>query len=273
MKKKLNEEVILYNADNIKILKTFPDESIDMVLTSPPYDNLRKYSLKNKKDIEKLWNFNKFKLIAKELTRILKPGGIIVWVIGDATIKGSETLSSFKQAIYFKEECGLNVHDTMIYKKKNPIPLNHNRYEPCFEYMFVFSKGKPKTFNPIKVPTKNPGKKTKRYSAKTKEQAMRGRQEITVAKKEKIKENIWEYVSGNRKIKTRHPAVFPYELAYDHIISWSNEGDTVLDPFMGSGTTGIACIETNRKFIGIEISEEYFNETVKTFTKYVKNKK
>ena len=138
--------------DCLELMKTMKDNCIDLTVTSPPYDNLRTY----KGNINQ-WNFDKFKEIAKELYRITAEGGVVVWVVGDATIKGSETGTSFKQALWFKE-CGFNLHDTMIYAKTNPIPQNHNRYEQCFEYMFVFSKGKPNTFNPIKEPTKNGGK-------------------------------------------------------------------------------------------------------------------
>lgn len=133
----------LFHGDCLVELKNIQNESIDLILTSPPYDNLRTYN--NSLN----WNFNVFSLIAVELARVLKKQGVIVWVVGDSTISGSESCSSFKQAIFFKEQCNLNLHDTMIYAKNNVIPLTHNRYEQSFEYMFVFSKGKPKTFNPI----------------------------------------------------------------------------------------------------------------------------
>jgi DNA modification methylase len=126
--------------DCLEVMKKIPDGSVDLVLTSPPYDNLRTYNG---------YNFD-FEGIAKELHRVTKDGGVIVWVVGDATIKGSETGTSFKQALYFKE-IGFNLHDTMIYHKNNYPPLTHNRYEQCFEYMFVFSKRYLKSFNPIMV--------------------------------------------------------------------------------------------------------------------------
>jgi len=251
----------LYFGDNILLIKNIEDNSIDMILTSPPYDNLRNYGTKDKKEVEKLWNFNIFTQIAGELNRVLKPGGVIVWVVGDATIKGSESCTSFKQALYFKENCKLNLHDTMIYQKQNYIPLTHNRYEQCFEYMFVFSKGKPNTFNPILIENKNSGKTINRKSAKVKEQSVRGRDEITTIKDFKIKNNIWTYTIGSNVLKTKHPAVFPYKLAVDHIMSWTKIGDIVLDPFAGGGTTLFAAKELNRKFIGFEIEENYYNET------------
>lgn len=241
---------IIKQGDCLDLLKDIPNNSIDLIVTSPPYDDLRKYD-------GYLWNFEG---VAQELYRVVKQGGIVVWVVGDSTIKGSETGTSFKQALYFKE-IGFNLHDTMIYAKNNPIPQNHNRYEQCFEYMFVFSKGKPKTFNPIKVPTKNAGTQFEWGNRKTlldDKQCRRHRDsDIRKVNDTKIHTNIFYYSIGGGK--TGHPAVFPLQLAKDHILSWSNENDLVLDPFMGSGTTGVACLQTNRNFIGFEISEEYCN--------------
>lgn len=250
----MESKINLYNNNCEEVLKKMEDNTIDLVVTSPPYDNLREYGKSS------TWNFDIFKSIAKELCRVIKSGGVIVWVVGDQTVKGSETGTSFKQALYFKE-LGLNLHDTMIYAKNNPIPQNHNRYEQCFEYMFVFSKGKPNTFNPLKEDTKNSGKVFNwgnRKSVLDKNQCRRDRGEDNlVCKDKKIKKNIFYYSIGGGK--TGHPAVFPLQLATDHILSWSNENDIVLDPFMGSGTTGVACIQTKRRFIGIEINKEYFD--------------
>jgi len=238
----------IYNMDCIEGMKLLPNECIDLTVTSPPYDNLRKYK-------GFTWDFES---TAKELYRVTKKGGVVVWVVGDATINGSETGTSFRQALYFKE-IGFNLHDTMIYAKKNPIPLTHNRYEQYFEYMFVFSKSKPKTFNPIMIPCVTAGH---RYdwecNGRVEEQSVRNRKEAAVVKSNKQKGNIWEYVVSSRKGETGdHPAPFPEELANDHIISWSNEGDLVLDPFMGSGTTAKMALLNNRNIIGFEISEEY----------------
>jgi site-specific DNA-methyltransferase (adenine-specific) len=228
-------------------LKKMEDKCIDLTVTSPPYDNLRDYNG---------YSFD-FEGIAKELFRITKDGGVVVWVVGDATVKGSETGTSFKQALYFKE-IGFNLHDTMIYRKLNPIPLTHNRYEQAFEYMFILSKGKPNTFNPIKIPCKTAGtvyniKRPKVISRASK----RDRDEIMTTNNTKYKDNIFEYCVGKKQGTQTHPAPFPEELANDHIISWSNEGDLVYDPFMGSGTTCKMAQLNNRNFIGIEISEEY----------------
>lgn len=245
----------LLNNDCLKVMKNMPDNYINLTVTSPPYDNLRSY----KGNVQQ-WNFEKFKLIAEELYRITIDGGVVVWVVGDATIKGSETGTSFRQAIYFKD-IGFNIHDTMIYKKANPIPQNHNRYEQCFEFMFVFSKGKPNTFNAIRVPTKNSGKLFDWGNRKTKmdnNQCRRHRDsEVIKVNATKIHDNIFEYSIGGGR--TGHPAVFPEQLANDHIISWSNEGDLVFDPFMGSGTTGKMSLLNGRNFIGVELDGEYFN--------------
>ena len=249
-------EYKLYNGDCRKVLFSLDNESVDLVVTSPPYDNLRTYEGTCE------WNFKIFKQVAYGLYKTLKCGGVVVWVIGDATINGSETGSSFRQALYFKE-IGFNLHDTMIYQKVNPIPQNHNRYEQTFEYMFVFSKGKPHTFNPLKVETKNAGKEFKWGNRKLldKKQCRRihDENEKLTVKGTKNRGNIWDYAIGVSGNKSGHPAVFPKQLANDHIISWSNEGDTVLDPFMGSGTTGEASLRLNRNFIGIEKVESYFN--------------
>ena len=246
-------KIYLRQGDCLELMKDIPDGSIDLTVTSPPYDNLRTYN----GNIEQ-WSFEKFQGIAKELYRVTKQGGVVVWVVGDATMNGSESGTSFKQALYFMS-IGFNLHDTMIYRKLNPIPLTHNRYEQAFEYMFILSKGKPNTFNPIKIPCKTAGtvyniKRPKAIS----EASKRDRDEIMTTNNTKYKDNIFEYCVGKKQGTQTHPAPFPEDLANDHIISWSNEGDVVLDPFMGSGTTGKMALLNNRNFIGIELDEEYF---------------
>ena len=246
-------KVDLRLGDNKVMLKELSDDSIDLVVTSPPYDNLRTYD-----DTMECWGWDDFTETANELCRVLKPGGVIVWVVGDATLNGSETGTSFRQALYFKE-IGLNLHDTMIYNKENYTPLTHNRYEQCFEYMFVFSKGKPRVFNPIKIDCKFGGKVEKYRKTQTdKKQAIRPRvdDEYRVTSDLKIHPNIFTYTCG--QVRSGHPAAFPDGLARDMILSWSNEGDTVLDPFMGSGTTGRFANALGRDFIGIEIVPRYF---------------
>jgi DNA modification methylase len=242
----------LIHGDCREYLFTCEPDSIDLTVTSPPYDNLRTYNNSS------TWGCAEFSAIAAGLWRVTKPGGVVVWVVGDATIKGSETGTSFKQALYFKE-IGFNLHDTMIYAKNNPIPLTHNRYEQQFEYMFVLSKGKPKTFNPLKQPCKTAGMKNNHKTEKHYENShsMRKRDSDIIVKKEKYLYNVWFLTTGIGD-KVKHNAPFPEKLAHDHIISWSNEGDTVFDPLMGSGTTGKMAKFLNRDFIGIEIDAEYF---------------
>jgi DNA modification methylase len=236
-------------------MTTLAGESVDLTVTSPPYDNLRKY---------KGYVFD-FEPIARELYRVTKPGGVVVWVVGDATVKGSETGTSFRQALYFKE-IGFNLHDTMVWQWDRP-PINANRYEQHFEFMFVFSKGKPKTFNPIMDDCINAGKKRSRKGiAESNRQGRRlaANNEMQTYKDKKVIGNVWYIKAGRdlpdweRILVSPHPARYPEALARDHILSWSNEGDTVLDPMMGSGTTGKMAVKLNRKFIGIEIAAEYF---------------
>jgi len=235
----------IYNENCIDTMAKMPDNFIDLTVTSPPYDNLRKY---------KGYSFD-FENIAKELFRVTKQGGVVVWVVGDATIKGSESGTSFRQALFFKE-IGFNLHDTMIYQKKSCYahdPRN-KRYKAMFEYMFIFSKGKPKTYNEIKdVPNIHAGKVLKGTKGRDKNGNKRKLKEQVISDFQ-ARSNIWIVPSSER---SEHPAIFPEKLANDHIISWSNEGDTVLDPFAGSGTTGIAALNTGRKFILIEKDAGY----------------
>jgi len=243
----------LLQGDCLDLLPTIPDGSIDLTVTSPPYDNLRTYN------DSLVWSEDIWRQVLSELYRVTKKGGVVVWVVGDATIKGSETGTSFKQALHAKE-CGFNLHDTMIYKKQNYTPLTHNRYEQEWEYMFIFSKGTPRQFNPIKIPCKYAGQKTwgKPNMYKDNSGELTYVKQTTVSPT-KIKGNCWTYLVGSTQTgKIKHPAMFPEQLAHDQIISWSNEGDTVLDPFLGSGTTGVACKNLNRQFIGIEKDHEYF---------------
>jgi site-specific DNA-methyltransferase (adenine-specific) len=244
------DDAYLMLGDCAEKLIELQDNSIDLVVTSPPYGNLRNY---------RGYSFD-FKLVAVQLKRVIKQGGVIVWVVGDATINGSESGISFRQALFFKQ-IGLNLHDTMIYKKLNSTPLTHNRYQQEFEFIFVFSKGKPNSFNPIKIKCKFAGQTTWGKPSLYKDNSGSLSEVLPyVIKDFKIRGNIFEYRVGstqkNKEIK--HPAVFPIQLAADQIYTWSNEGDAVLDPFMGSGTTAIAAIKLNRKFIGCEISQEYF---------------
>lgn len=244
----------IHNIDCLQGLRQLEDNSIDLVVTSPPYDRLRTYNG---------YSFD-FENIAKELYRVLSDGGVIVWIVNDSTVKGSESGTSFRQALYFKE-IGFNLWDTMIWRKTNPIPndTRQNRYIQAFEYMFVLSKGKPKTCNYLKEKSKCGGKVTNNTSQiKANGDSRDDRKEARkgmIVNEYKILTNIWDCSSVHKNEKTKHPAQFPEKLAQDHIISWSNENDIVLDPFMGSGTTAKMAILNNRNYIGFELSEEYCN--------------
>jgi DNA modification methylase len=251
-----------YNESNLDTMAKMPDCFVDLTITSPPYDGLRTYNG---------YSFP-FEDIAKELYRITKQGGVVVWIVNDSTKNGSESLTSFRQAIYFKE-IGFNVHDTMIYAKNNPIPTGGDRYGQQLEYMFVFSKGKPKTFNPIQEKCIKSGQ-NKTISTRGID-GSREDYKKNIVKNTKKKNNIWFYNIGNYcttkdSIAFKHPAIFPEKLVEDHIISWSNENDLVYDPFMGSGTTAKMSIINNRNWIGSEISSEYcniINERIKNIQK------
>ena len=235
----------------VNVMREFKENSIDLTLTSPPYDNLRAYK-------GYVFPFND---IVKELYRITKEGGIVVWVVNDATINGSETGTSFKQALKFIE-VGFNLHDTMIFQKTNPIPqIYRKRYNGIFEYMFVFSKGKVKTHNPLKIDCLHAGLQLNSTTYKNYSKGDQKRTKMAnPVKKQKIKGNIWTYVVGKKKEDQEakgHPAPFPCQLAQDHINSWTNSGDIVLDPMNGSGTTCISALQLGRQYIGIDMSKEY----------------
>ena len=228
------------------------DGSVDLTVTSPPYDNLRTYNgpLND-------WTPEKWQAIIRELFRVTKHGGVVVWVVGDATIKGSETGTSFRQALYAMD-CGFRLHDTMIYRTHKP-PMNDKRYQACFEYMFVFSKGQPCVFNALREPSKKAGRARQSITHWKIDGSKKAMSKGGFYADSKIRESIWVYASGNNgDDKVAHPARFPEALARDHILSWSNECDTVFDPFLGSGTTGKMALLHGRKFIGIERDPDYF---------------
>ena len=238
--------------DCLELLKNMDNDIVDLTITSPPYDNLRTYNGNNA-----MWSEDVWRGVLSCLYRITKCGGIVVWIVADATIHGSETGTSFKQALVAKEY-GFNLHDTMIYLKPNfsAVGALQTRYAQVFEYMFVFTKGKIKTFNPIKDrKCKYAGKKISGTIRNRDGSMKRMSNEGKIQRVFGQRYNVWEISPQSIK---GHPAPFPEKLANDHIISWSNEGDTILDPFMGSGTTGVACKHLNRNFIGIELDEEYF---------------
>lgn len=264
----------IYLEDNLETLSKMSDDYYDMVITSPPYDDIRKYNG---------FSFD-IDTLAPELYRTTKKGGVVVWVVNDQVIKGSESGTSFRQALKFMD-AGFLLHDTMIYEKNSssyPSSVKSNRYTQIFEYMFVFSKGKPKTSNLIcDKPNKwaghtNWGKNTKRIGE--------NEQLVEVGNIKPVpdfspRNNIWRYVNGGGfaskdKIAHKHPAIFPEELVRDHLMTWTKEGDLVYDPFIGSGTVAKMCILLGRDYIGSEISQEYVdicNERIEITTKTLKN--
>jgi site-specific DNA-methyltransferase (adenine-specific) len=247
-------------------MQELPDNSVDLTVTSPPYDNLRTY------EDEVRWDWEIFTGVADHLYKVTADGGVVVWIVGDATINGSETGTSFRQALYFKE-IGFNLHDTMIYEKTNPAPTGGvNRYFSSFEYMFVFSKGAPKTFNPILVPRSNKWNDKRESRNKNYVRDKSGNfstKEVKLNLDRPVKmKNIWKAVVGGGN-STRddyafeHPAILPEVIAEQHILSWTDEGDTVFDPFMGSGTTGKMALKHSRNFLGSEIVYKYYEISTK----------
>lgn len=251
----------LHLGDCIEYMQKMEPNSIDLTVTSPPYDDIRNYENTLK------WDWNIFESVVDNLYNITKEGGVVVWIVNDATIDGSETGNSFIQALYFKD-CGFNLHDTMIYQKENPVPTGGStRYFQAFEYMFVFSKGTPKTFNPIMVKRTNKwnDKRISRNKSfvRDKDGNFDSRQ-VDLNLNQPVKNrNVWTVpvgggISAEEKIAFKHPAIFPEKIAEDHILSWSNDGDVIFDPFTGSGTTGKMALKNNRSFIGTEIVPEYY---------------
>lgn len=237
----------IYCMDNVEGMKGIDTESIDLTVTSPPYDNLRNYEG---------YSFD-FNGVSEQLYRITKQGGTVVWVTGDETKNGSETGTSFKQALHFIS-LGFNLHDTMIWNKGgfSAVGALKTRYAPVFEYMFIFTKGKLKTFNPLKD-RKN--KIQNKLINKTKRQKdgsiKRGKPYISSEYGQRF--NIWECSPQRQRGDNVHPAPFPEQIVKDHILSWSNEGDLILDPFVGSGTTPKVASDLNRRYIGFDISQKY----------------
>ena len=263
----------IYNEPCLDTLKKMSDEFIDCVITSPPYDNLRTY----KNDIDKNWSDKIWKPIINILYNKIKNGGVIVWIVGDAVIDGSETGTSFKQALYFIE-CGFKLWDTMIYQKSPSYPAANGdkRYSQNFEYMFIFSKGIPKTANLLKDRKNKWGGSQSwgKISGRLKNGDIKQREKINI-QEYGYRFNIWEYSTGRGQSTSdddafKHPAIFPEKLVADHIMTWTNENEIVYDPFMGSGTTAKMAKIYNRNFIGSEISSEYCNIANKRIEPYLK---
>ncbi len=251
-----NGDVKLWLGDNVAAMETFLPDSIDLVVTSPPYDNLRAYGGHS-------WDFEG---VANQLWRVIKPGGVVVWVVADETIDGSETGTSFRQALRFME-IGFRLHDTMIWNKGcfTGVGSIQVRYGPSTEFMFVLSKGKPATFNGIRdrensqVGTIGKAHSVRLPSGETIQKHHKGKRIGRYG----IRFNVWNILPELSNTNRFHPGQFPEPLARDHILSWSNPGDTILDPFLGSGTTTKMAKAMGRKAIGIEIEEKYFDIAVK----------
>jgi site-specific DNA-methyltransferase (adenine-specific) len=244
----------IHCGDSVEVLRSMDDASIHLVVTSPPYDNLRTYDT----GVGSNWNQLVWEQIIRELHRVVCDGGVVVWNVKDATINGSETGTSFRQAL-FAMECGFNLHDTMIWSKDTFSNPDKSRYYDTFEYVFVFSKGKPRVFNPIF------DRKNKSYGRKvfvTIRKANGTTYKVDNKNEKKVNKigmrfNVWEMFTEKKSGDVGHPAMMPERLAHDMILSWSNEGDIVLDPFLGSGTTGRMAAKTKREFVGIDISPDY----------------
>jgi site-specific DNA-methyltransferase (adenine-specific) len=250
----------IYNENCLDTMKRMPDDFIDLTVTSPPYDNLREYNG---------YSFD-FESVAKELFRVTKKGGLIVWNVNDATVNGSETCASFRQALYFKE-IGFNLHDTMIWLKPNPMPVSENqlRYSNAFEYIFILSKGKPNTFNPIREKSINFGNNSGTSGQRNKDGSKNERSKVNKILEYKIISNVWTFASAFSNESSKHPAPFPYKMASNNIFSWSNENDLIYDPFIGSGTTAKAAHLLKRNWIGSEISSEYVELANKRLWQYL----
>jgi site-specific DNA-methyltransferase (adenine-specific) len=265
----------VYNGDCIDVMDDMVNNGItvDLTVTSPPYDQLRTYNN------ESTWDFETFKKVAQGLWDITNDGGVVVWVVGDACVNGSETGTSFKQALYFME-LGFKLHDTMIYEKNSssfPARRGSKRYTQIFEYMFVFVKGKIHDCELI-ADKENKWAGFTNWGNNTqynKNGELIRTNNIKPVPRYSLRNNIWKYSVGfNTKKFGKHPAVFPLQLAIDHILSWSKPEHVIFDPFLGSGTTMDACVETCRpNFIGSEISEEYFNIIEKKIEYYKGNEK
>lgn len=261
--------VWLYHGDNVEFMRTVPESVVNLTVTSPPYDDLRKYTE------ESAWTFDKFKEVASELYRITSECGVVVWNVDNKVQKGSESLTSFKQAIFFVEVLGFKLHDTMIFHRERA-PLNHKRYEQHFEYMFIFVKGSLTTFNGLTTKSIHGGKSRAaiRMRQSTTGDNLAAAHQTSTYKEDKLIGNIWSYGVGNNKSTNdaeafKHPATFPEQLAEDHIRSWSNEGDLVFDPFMGSGTVAKMAKKLNRRVMGCEIAKEYVDIQIARLEKEV----
>lgn len=247
------------NDDCVHGMSLLPDNYVDLVVTSPPYDSLRDYNG---------FSFD-YKRVIEQLYRVVKQGGCVVWIVADQTVGGSETGTSFRQALYAKD-IGFNLHDTMIWAKDSCAFPESNRYYQTFEYMFVLAKGSPKTVNLIKDKMNKWGGTNVHGTFRLPDGTTKNRNRTwkdIVCQEYGVRYNVWN-IPAEHNNTSGHPAVFPQQLVRDHIASWSNEGDIVMDPFLGSGTTRLVAYDMNRNFIGYEISKEYFDKEEERFADY-----
>lgn len=247
---KLNE---VYCGDCVKLMKLLPDSTIDLVVTSPPYDKIRDYNGSIHFDLHKT---------GQEIFRVLKSGGIAVMVIQDQTKNFGKSLTSFKTIIDWCDNIGFKLFETIIYRKNGSEGVWWTkRFRVDHEYMPIFLKGKkPQYFNkePLKIPSKHGGKvMTGSGSRKT-----NGETQKTVTRAinfKKCRGTIWNYLMAGDKnpLKRKHPAVFPDKIPYDFIQCFCPEEGIVLDPFAGSGSTLVMAKKLRRSFIGFDIVPEY----------------
>lgn len=248
----------LLPGDCVDVMRDMKPGSVDLVVTSPPYDDLRDYG-----NVLGRWSQRKWEAAIDAIHSVLCQGGVCVWIVGDGTVKGGETGSSFRQCLYAMD-AGLTLHDTMIWRKPNFSNPASTRYHQVFEYMFVWSKGRPKTFNPLMDRPNIYAGKAGAYGVNsvTQPDGSKSVRPVKINTDMGMRHNVWDMKTAGQDGSAKqfgHPAMFPVALARDHILTWSNLGDTVLDPFSGSGTTGVACLETGRNYIGIECNEDYMD--------------
>lgn len=244
----------IYNADCLEVMDALPEGCVDMTITSPPYDGIRTY--------EDTHDGLDYEAVLQGLYRITKQGGVLVWIVADQVINGDETGTSFRQALAAKD-VGFKLLDTMIWRKSIRSIGSCNAYWNEFEYMFVFTKGKIRVVNLLKDrPNYKSGQK---FTAPVRNRSG----EFSSSRNPRLlgemgrRGNIWHYATGNGcsapsgSVAFEHPAIFPEALVADHVQSWSNIGDLVFDPFMGSGTTAVVARRLDRHYIGAELVEKY----------------
>jgi DNA modification methylase len=254
MKKTKFKNGICYLSDCLEVMKKLPDECVNLTITSPPYDNMRDYNG---------YSFP-FEEIANELYRITTDGGVLVWNVFDQKTNGGYSLTSFKQVMYFVEKCGFKLDSNIIWDKGTFAAPNSKAYHSVYEYVFILTKGKMKTFNPLLDRPNKHGGKTVKVASKTQKDGTRPKSDRTVVLDANGKRfNIWQIPSEKR---SNHPAPFPLSLVGDCILTWSNIGDTVLDPFGGSFTTAVQANKLDRRWITCEMSEEYYNKGIVRLT-------